>query len=634
MEDLSYAEINQQALRALRPPVLRYFGVVGLLSLGMLWGLALWVYQIRTGMGVSGLNHPVMWGVYIGDYVFWVAIAMSGTVVSGSLYLLRSKFRNSISRSAEAMAVFAVAICGLFPLIHLGRFWVFYYLAPYPSQRQIWPNFVSPLVWDMWAILTYLATTWIFYFVGLIPDLAVTRDWAGDGAGAGRLRVWLYRLLAGGWNNMSSQWHHYKRSYLYFAALATPLAVSIHTVTSWDFSMSLEPFWHTTIYGPYFVAGAIFSGMSMALTFIIPMRKLLHLEHLIPRARLEPLAKIILLCSLLVSYAYIAEFFMGWYGGDINVRQYIVWHIRGWIKYEFAVLMALNVAVPLLLLSRRVRRNLWALFFITILVNVGMWTERLVIATGPPAHDYLPHNWGYYAPSWVSAGMVGASFCMLFFGILVLNKFFPPVPIADLKEDVHKRLQESESSGEEPTESPDQHQVPPLRPVPRDARGMLAVFSATRPLVRVLQRVRQAQFDRIEVFSPFQVEEADKILHGRPSPVRWWTLGGALFGLVCGLLLTILTALVNNLIVGGKPPLSFYAYLVIVFEITILFGVLFNAGAVSVYTGMFKFPPPRAYDRRFSRDKFGLFVVCTPEERETVTELMESHETEEIHVVA
>jgi Ni/Fe-hydrogenase subunit HybB-like protein len=633
MEDLSYAEINRQSLLALRFPVLRYFGVVGLLALGMLWGFAMWLYQIRVGMGVSGLNHPVMWGVYIGDYVFWVAIAMSGTVISGSLYLLRSKFRNSISRSAEAMAVFAVAICGLFPLIHLGRFWISYFIFPYPSQREIWPNFISPLVWDMWAILTYLTTTWIFYFAGLIPDLAIARDWAAEEARAGTPRVEFYRWLAGGWNNLSSQWHHYKRSYLYFAALATPLAVSIHTVTSWDFSMSLEPFWHSTMYGPYFVAGAVFSGMAMALTFIIPMRKLLHLERLMPLERLEPLAKIILFTSLLVSYAYIAEFFMGWYSGDINVRQYIVWHIRGWIKYEFAVLMFFNVAVPLLLLSRRMRRNLTALFFLTILVNVGMWTERLVIATGPPAHDYLPHNWGYYAPSWVSVGIVGASFCMLFFGILVLNKLFPPVAIADLKEEAHKRKEESESAGVEESAAGPEGELPPLRRVARDAGGLLAVFSASAPLVRALRRVRRAEFDRLEVFSPFPVEAVDKMLYGRPSPVRWWTLGGALLGLVLGFAMTILTALRNSLIVGGKHPISVIAYWVIVFEVTVLFGVLANTVALSVYTRLYDRRPPRAYDRRFSRDKFGLFVACEPPERAKVLDLLESSETEEIRVV-
>jgi Ni/Fe-hydrogenase subunit HybB-like protein len=633
MEDLNYSEVDQQTLLALRPPVLRYFGVVGLLGIGMLWGLALWVRQIRVGMGVSGLNIPVGWGVYIGNYVFWVAIAMSGTMISGMLYLVRSKFRNSVSRSAEAMAVFAVAICGLFPLIHLGRFWVFYYLIPYPSQRQIWPNFVSPLVWDMWAILTYLVTTWIFYFVGLIPDLAVARDWAGAAAQASRYRLGLYRLLAGGWNNMSSQWHHYKRSYLYFAALATPLAVSIHTVTSWDFSMGILPGWHTTIYGPYFVAGAVFSGMAMALTIMIPMRRILGLEQLVPRDRLEPLARIILFASLLVAYSYIVETFMDWYTGQHSHRQFVAFQATGWIKYQYWLLWLCNVLIPLLLLSRRIRRNLVVLFVITLFVNIGMWTERLVLTTASTAHDYLPHNWGQYMPSPTEMGITAAAFCMLFFGVLTFNKLFPPVPVADLKEDLHEEKRKSDSTEKQDPESVEEEKTLPLQTVPRDASGLLAVFGSAEPLVQALKRVRRAQFNRIEVFSPFQLKSVDQMLYGRASPVRWWTLAGALLGLVLGFAMPILTAQQNGLIVGGKQPLNTYPYWVIAFELTVLFAVLFNAVAVSVYTGMYSWKTPRAYDPRFSRDKLGLFVACEPGERTRVLELMESDGTEEIHVV-
>lgn len=633
MRTLDYEEINRQSLRALKMPGLRYFGVLGLLGAAMVAALALWLYQINAGMGVSGLNIPVGWGVYIADYVFWVAIAMSGTVISAMLYLVRSKFRNSISRSAEAMAVFAVAICALFPAIHLGRFWVSYYLLPYPSQRQIWPNFKSPLIWDVWAIITYLITTWIFYFVGLIPDLAIARDWGAAEGGVGPLRTKLYQLLAGGWNNMSSQWHHYKRSYLYFAALATPLAVSIHTVTSWDFSMGILPGWHTTIYGPYFVAGAVFSGMAMALTFIIPMRRLLHLEELIPKERLEPLAKIILFTSLLLTYSYVVETFMEWYTGKPEHRQFIEFQATGWIAGEYWLLWLCNALIPLLLLSRRIRANLKALFVISLFVNVGMWVERLVLTTASTAHDFLPHNWGGYVPTPVELGIVLGAFSMLFFGILVLNKLFPPVPIVDLKEEMYERKKQAASSAEDPSDSSSASDLPALRVVPRKAGGLLAVFAAPAPLIQALQRVRAARFDRIEVFSPFQVKAVDRMLYGRASPVRWWTLAGVLIGLALGFVMPILTAEVNRLIVGGKTPAAHYPYWTTAFEVGVLVGVLFNLAAISIYANMFHWEPARAYDPRFARDKFGLFVACAPHERARVADLVDPNHPEELHVV-
>ncbi len=249
MSTLNYEEINQRTLAALRPPVLRYFGVVGLLGLGVLALVALWVYQIRTGMGVAGISHPVGWGVYIGSFVFWIGIAHSGTLISAVLLLVRSKWRTAISRSAEAMTVIAIMTAGLFPLIHLGRFWVAYYILPYPSQRQIWPNFQSPLVFDVVAISTYLTVSVIFFYVGLLPDLAAVRDGLQH-TREQNVRQRLYRRLSLGWHGRADQWQHYGRSYLFFAALATPLVVSVHSVVSWDFATAVLPGWHSTLFPP------------------------------------------------------------------------------------------------------------------------------------------------------------------------------------------------------------------------------------------------------------------------------------------------------------------------------------------------------------------------------------------------
>jgi Ni/Fe-hydrogenase subunit HybB-like protein len=622
MSSLNYQDVNKQVLGALKTPGLLYWAVLGLLALGAGWGLVMWVYQVRTGMGVAGISFPVCWGVYIGNYVFWIGIAMSGTMISGMLYLVRSKFRNAVSRGAEAMTVFAVIVCGLFPLIHLGRFWVFYYILPYPSQRQIWPNFMSPLVWDVWAIGTYLIVSVIFFFVGLLPDVAAARDWAQDVAHVSPLRARLYRLLAGGWANSSSQWHHYGRGYLYFAALATPLAISVHSVTSWDFGMALLPGWHTTIYAPYFVAGAVFSGMAMALTLMIPMRFLLRLENIITVDRLEPLAKIILFTSLLVAYSYIVEPFADWYSGDIYHRQFVVWQATGWIAVEFWLLVVFNVLIPLLLLSRRIRRNLVMLFLISLCVNVGMWLERMVLTTASTAHDFLPHNWGWYAPNFVSISITAASFLLFFFGVLVFTKVFPAVAVADVKEGI---------AGPPPASLASPFHA--LSRVSRDARGVLAVFASPRAVANAVERVRATSFSRIEVFSPFRLTSVERLLYGRASPVRLWTLTGALLGLASGFALAILAALVNDLIVGGKPPVSIVPYCVLGFECTILGGTLFNLAGVTWHARLYRLAPPHAYDRRFSRDKFGLFIACEPGLRDEVIALLQGTDPEETRVI-
>ncbi len=622
MPFLNCQDVNKQILGALKTPAPLYLLVLGLLALGSGWGLVMWVYQIRTGMGVAGINHPVGWGVYIGNYVFWIGIAMSGTMISGMLYLVRSKFRNAISRGAEAMTVFAVMVCGLFPLIHLGRFWVFYYILPYPSQRQIWPNFMSPLVWDVGAIGTYLIVSVIFFFVGLVPDVAAARDWAEDEAGVSRLRAKLYRLLAGGWNNSSSQWHHYGRAYLYFAALATPLAISVHSVTSWDFGMGLLPGWHTTIYAPYFVAGAVFSGMAMALTLMIPMRKLLHLEDIITVDRLEPLAKIILFTSLLVAYSYVVESFADWYSGDIYHRQFVVWQATGWIAVEFWLLVLFNVLIPLLLLSRRIRRNLAMLFLISLGVNVGMWLERVVLTTASTAHDFLPHNWGHYAPDFVSISITAASFALFLLGVLIFTKVFPAAAAADVKENL--------------ADLPSTSSISPLAPAERvssGSRGVLAVFGSPVSLLKAVEHIRTTKFGGVEVFSPFRLAAVDRLLYGRASPVRLWTLGGALLGMASGFALAILTALVNRLIVGGKPPVSIVPYCVIGFELTILGGTLFNLVGVTWHGRLYRRTLPRAYDRRFSRDKFGLFVICEPDVHDEVTAQLREANPEETRVI-
>ena len=398
MADLSYEEINDDVLGAMGRPRAPYFVALAFLAALTGWAALCWVYQIQLGMGVSGLNRPVGWATYITNFVFWVGIAHSGTLISAILYLLRAGWRDAVSRSAEAMTIFAIMTASLFPLVHLGRVWVVYYILPYPSQRGIWPNFLSPLVWDVCAVSTYFTVSLIFWLVGLIPDLAAARDRYEGTLGPDNLRTRVFRMLALGWSGTGSQWRHYGRSYLYFAALATPLVISVHSVVSWDFAMSLLPGWHSAIFPPYFVAGAIHSGLAMVLTLLIPMRKLLHLERLIEPRHFQMLAKTIVLTATIVGYAYAVEAFIAWYSGDIFEWQSFRWRVAGPAAWMYWLCVVCNVLIPWLFVFREVRGNVVLLFAISLLINLGMWFERLMILFTSQAHDFLPHNWGGVFP--------------------------------------------------------------------------------------------------------------------------------------------------------------------------------------------------------------------------------------------
>ncbi|MBW2407986.1 MAG: polysulfide reductase NrfD, partial [Deltaproteobacteria bacterium] len=307
MTELTFAKIDQIVLDTLKPPNRSYWVTVGLLFLGVLAGAACWIYQILTGIGVAGMNNPVAWGTYLINFVFWVGIAHSGTLISAILHLLRAGWRNPIARAAETMTVFAVCIAGLFPFIHLGRVWLVFYMLPVPNQRNLWQNFQSPLMFDVVAISTYLTVSSLFWYTGMLPDLAVVRDRATG------LRKKIFTVISLGWTGAHEQWRHYARGYLFFAALATPLVISVHSVVSWDFALGVVPGWHTTIFAPYFVAGAIHSGLAMVLTLMIPLRKIFHYEKIITTGVLENVAKTIIFTGLIVGFAYATEFFMAWY---------------------------------------------------------------------------------------------------------------------------------------------------------------------------------------------------------------------------------------------------------------------------------------------------------------------------------
>jgi molybdopterin-containing oxidoreductase family membrane subunit len=310
-------------------------------------GAGCWAYQIAYGLGVTGQSVPVMWGTYLVNFVFWVGIAHSGTLISAILHLFRAKWRNPIARAAETMTVFAVCVAGLFPFIHLGRVWMVYYILPYPNERTLWPNFQSPLVFDVVAISTYLIVSSLFWYTGMLPDLATVRDRATG------LRKQVFHILSLGWTGRYEQWRHYTRAYLFFAALATPLVISVHSVVSWDFALGIVPGWHSTIFAPYFVAGAIHSGLAMVLTLMIPMRKIFRYEDFITKDILDNIAKTIVLTGLIVGYAYGIEHFLAWYSHNAVEQESFRWRAAGPYSVQFWIMVICNTVVPLFFFKGR-----------------------------------------------------------------------------------------------------------------------------------------------------------------------------------------------------------------------------------------------------------------------------------------
>lgn len=437
---LTYREINRDVLATLSPPGKKYWLTIAALAAVFGIGMLCWLYQIVTGLGVTGLNNPVGWGTYIVTFVFWVGIAHSGTLISAILYLFRAKWRMPIYRAAEAMTVFAVLTAGLFPLIHLGRVWKFYWLFPYPNQRQLWPNFFSPLIWDVFAVSTYLIVSTTFFYLGLIPDIAAARDRAEEGS----WRKKFYRALSLGWDGSSKRWEHYRKAYLLFAAIATPLVISVHSVVSWDFAMSVVPGWHTTIFAPYFVAGAIHSGLAMVITILIPLRKMLKVQKIIQIKHLEAMAKLIILTGCIVGYAYAIEFFIAGYSNVLWEKEIFNFRPFGNYAWAFWIMVSCNVGVPILFLFKKIRTNIVWLFVLTLLINVGMWFERFVIIVTSLAHEFFPYAWGNYSMSWVEAGIMIGSFAWFFLLFSLFTKHMPIISMTEVKEIVPAPLSTDE----------------------------------------------------------------------------------------------------------------------------------------------------------------------------------------------
>jgi molybdopterin-containing oxidoreductase family membrane subunit len=381
-----------------------------------------------TGVGIWGLNVPVSWGWAIVNFVWWVGIGHAGTLISAILFLMRQRWRTSINRFAEAMTLFAISCALIFPGIHVGRVWVTYWLAPVPNQMGMWPNFRSPLLWDVFAVSTYFTASLLFWYTGLIPDLATLRDRART-----RLRKIVFGVLALGWRGGNRQWRHYELAYLVLAGISTPLVLSVHSVVSTDFAVSILPGWHTTIFPPYFVAGAIFSGFAMVVTLAIIARKLYHLEHLITLNHLEKMNKIMLLTGMMVGYAYTIEFFIAWYSGNMYEQFTFINRATGPYAWAYWIMVTCNVVVPQLFWIKRWRRSIPVMFMAAILINVGMWFERFVIVVSSLANDFLPSSWDYYRPTFWDVTTFIGSFGLFFTLFLLFIRFLPMVAMSEVK---------------------------------------------------------------------------------------------------------------------------------------------------------------------------------------------------------
>ena len=413
-----------------KKPGLKYFSLLGPSTALFLFYAVVLAAIVTTGMGLMGVNHPVAWGTDIITFVFWIGIGHAGTLISAILFLFRQKWRTSIARTAEAMTVFAVLTAGLFPVLHLGRPWLFFWFFPYPNQRgPLWINFRSPLTWDVFAISTYALVSILFWYIGMLPDLAVLRDRAKN-----KFRRFFYGSLSMGWRGTGRNWSHYEMTYLILAALSTPLVLSVHSIVSFDFAVAGLPGWHATIFPPYFVAGAIFSGFGMVVTLMCLVRAFVpKFKDYITIHHLENMNKIIMATGMMVGYAYACEFFMAWYSGSTHEQYAFLNRAFGPYWWSYWSMIVCNVLIPQLFWFKFFRTNIKAMFVISVFVNIGMWFERYVIIITSLHRDFLPANWGLFKMTFYDFGALIGSFGMFLTLFLIYIRLLPAISISEVK---------------------------------------------------------------------------------------------------------------------------------------------------------------------------------------------------------
>lgn len=422
------SEINQAVLEPMFQTGWKFWVLVAFLSLLVLWGVFAWGYLIYWGMGTAGINRPVYWGFFIATFVFWVGISHAGTMISAVLRLLKADWRRPITRGAEAMTAFALMMAALFPFIHLGRVWKFYWMIPYPNNRFMWPNFQSPLMWDMVAIFTYLIGSTLYLYLALIPDLAMARDHTQS------WRQKLYRVLSLGWRGTEAEWHKLHRALSIFSVAIIPIFLSVHSIVSWDFAVTIQPRWHSTIFAPYFVVGAIYSGLAALACILVIVRKGMKLQEFLRSEHFDALGKLVLVAGMAWTYFWFAGFIVEWYGNEPVTRELIHEEISGALAPLFYLQMSANLIPIFLLVFKKVRTTPWLLLMATLLVNVGMYTERVLIVVGNLQRNFMPFNWGDYRPTWVEVSIVVMTFAGFTLLYTLFSRVFPYVPVWEIKE--------------------------------------------------------------------------------------------------------------------------------------------------------------------------------------------------------
>jgi len=426
----TYAQVTEDIISPIERKPGRMWYVGFFFSLALLgFGVFSVFWEVYFGLGTWNINRTIGWGWDITNFVWWVGIGHAGTLISAILLLFRQGWRTGVNRAAEAMTIFAVMCAGQFPIFHMGRVWDGFFVLPYPNTRgTLWPNFNSALLWDVFAISTYFTVSLLFWYSGLIPDFATVRDRAKT-----KLRKRLYGLASFGWMGSAKNWQRHEALSLVLAGLSTPLVLSVHTIVSFDFATSVIPGWHTTIFPPYFVAGAIFSGFAMVQTLLIMVRKILHLEDYITLGHIEAMNKVIVLTGSIVGVAYLTELFMAWYSGVLYEQEAFKWRVLGPYWWSYWAMMTCNVISPQFFWIKRLRRNIPFTFIMSIVVNIGMWFERFVIIVTSLYRDYLPGSWSYYSPSWVEIGFYLGTFGLFFTCFFLFAKYFPTIAVAEIK---------------------------------------------------------------------------------------------------------------------------------------------------------------------------------------------------------
>jgi Ni/Fe-hydrogenase subunit HybB-like protein len=603
---------------ALEPKTTRlWFGslLVSLLLVAVLfWSIA---KLLITGVGIWGIDIPIAWGYAITNFVWWAGIAHAGTIIAALLLLLHQNWRTSINRFAEAMTLFALAVGGLFPLLHLGRPFRFYWMAPYPNTTGLWPQFRSPLTWDFFAIGIYALVAFMFLYLGLLPDLATFRDRA-----RGKLRKRVYGFFSLGWRGGSRQWQRFRKSYILMAGLAVPLVVSVHSV-SFNFSVSIVPGWHMVVFPPFFVSGAIFSGVAMVLLIGIPLRRLFHLQELITRVHLDHLAKLLLITGLGMAYGYLNQLFLAWFSGE-KVEQFLMLNrMIGPYWPLFWLMVLCNFIAIQVLWWRSMRRSPKALFVIALLVSVGMWSERFIMVVTSLHRDYMPSAWGMFYPSlWDWTLLIGSVglFATLF---LLFMRFVPVMSMSEIRELMGVRGQRSgvrerddlEERRDEGSEKESRSGSPDPRPPTPDPRvrhfGLLAEFEREEDLLDAVIVLREMGYRLLEAYTPHPIAGLAELLGSRRTWLPPIVLGGAVSGIAAGYLMQFYASVVHypqN--IGGKPYHSWPAFIPISLEFALLFGALGAAGGFLILSGLPRLHHPLFNSTRFERATTDRFFLC------------------------